>query len=199
MAKRKSPEGGFGGWSFLIDQDEIGASQPYHRKLAATESECKAIAERLNIPAIQSLSADVTLNRVPGNRAVVHVEGMLKAGITQNCVVTGAPVKSHVEEEFEAWYADPSSFASLAKARHERTARGSDVEIPVLEEHDDPEPMTDGKIDLGDLVTQYLSLGIDPYPRVPGAAWGAGEKDATPEPPSELRKNPFEVLKDWKA
>lgn len=195
MVKRKSPAGGFG-WSYQMDQTEISANQPYHKKLSATESECKSIAERLNIPAIQSLSAEMTLSRVPGNKAVVYVEGMLKASVTQNCVVTGTPVNSHVEEEFEAWYADPSSFTSLSKARHERTAKGSDAEIPVLEEHEDPEPMTDGKIDLGDLVTQYLSLGLDPYPRIPGAAWEGGKKDVVP--PSELRKNPFDVLKDWK-
>lgn len=195
MAKRKSTDEGFG-WSYLVDQAEISANQPYFKKLSATESECKAIAARLNIPAIQSLSAEMTLSRVPGNKAVVYVEGTLKAGVTQSCVVTGAPVKSHVEEEFEAWYADPSSFTSLTKVRHERTAKGSDTEIPVLEEHEDPEPMTDGKIDLGDLVAQYLSLGLDPYPRIPGAAWEEGKKEVAP--PSELRKNPFEVLKDWK-
>ena len=195
MAKRKSSPEGFG-WSFLIDQGEIGPSQPYHKKLTATESECKAIAGRLNIPGIQSLSAEITLSRVPGNKAVVYVDGTLKASVTQSCVVTGAPVKSHVEDEFEAWYADPSSFTSLAKARHERTAKTVETEIPVLEEQEDPEPMVDGKIDLGDLVTQYLSLGLDPYPKAHGAAWEEGQKEAVP--PSELRKNPFAVLKDLK-
>jgi uncharacterized metal-binding protein YceD (DUF177 family) len=195
MAKRKSSPDGFG-WSYLIDQGEIGAAQPYHKKLAATEAECKAIAERLNIPAIQSLSAEMTLSRVLGNKAVVYVDGTLKANVIQSCVVTGVPVKSYVEEEFEAWYADPTSFTSLTKARHEKTAKATETEIPVLEEHEDPESMTDGKIDLGDLVTQYLSLGLDPYPKAHGAAWEEGEKKDVL--PSELRKNPFEVLKDWK-
>ena len=38
-----------------------------------------------------------------------------------------------------------------------------------MTEEDPPEEMVDGKIDLGALVTEFFALGIDPYPRKPGA------------------------------
>ncbi len=188
------------GWVYLIDQGEVGQN-PFHKKLEAGEADLKAIAERLDIPAVNSLSAEITLQRVPGNRAVIHVEGMLKANVTQSCVISQAPVKGYIEEDFEGWYADHESFLSLAKAKHERAGKMADSEIPAMEEREDPEPMINGKIDAGDLVAQYLSLSLNPYPRAHGVAWDKDSVDTAheaAEAPS-LRKNPFEALKDWKA
>ena len=100
------------------------------------------------------------------------------------------PVKAYLEEEFEGWFADPGSFASIAKARQSKAGKAADNEVQILEEHEDPEPILDGKIDLGDLTAQYLSLSLDPYPKAPGAVWAEGEG---PEESSTLRKNPFAV------
>ena len=36
-----------------------------------------------------------------------------------------------------------------------------------------PEPLVDGMIDLGALATEFLILGIDPYPRKPGIVFEA--------------------------
>lgn len=188
------------GWVYLIDQGEIGQN-PYHKAIAAGEADLKALAARLGIPGVQSLSAEVVLQRVPGNKAVIHVEGMLKADVTQSCIISHAPVKGHIEEEFEGWYADPSSFTSLARARHEKAGKAADIEIPIMDEREDPEPMVNGKIDLGDLVAQYLSLSLNPYPRAHGVAWDRESVDhgRDAQPATPLRKNPFEALKDWKS
>ena len=45
-----------------------------------------------------------------------------------------------------------------------------------------PEPIVDGRLDLGALATEFLILGIDPYPRKPGAVFEApssADRDAT--------------------
>ncbi len=197
MARKKSSGTGSLGWVYTIDADEVGPSNPYRRTISAGDADLKAIAERLGIPAVHSLLSDIMLQRVPGNKAVIHVEGILKASVTQSCIITHAPVKAYVEEEFEGWYADPSSFTSITKARHDRAGKAADTEVPILEEHEDPEPIVNGKIDLGDLTTQYLSLSLDLYPKAPGAKWEeSGEPD---EEESPLRKSPFAALKDWKG
>lgn len=187
------------GWSVLIDQGDIGP-KPYYKALEAKEADLKALAERLGILAVGSLTAELILQRMPGNRAVVHVEGRLSAHVTQSCVISNAPVNAYIEDDFEAWYADRDSFVSLAKARQERAGKTADSEIPVIEEQDDPELMVNGKIDAGDLVAQYLSLSLDPYPRAHGVTWEEGSVDTTfdaTDAPA-LRKNPFAALKDWK-
>ena len=37
----------------------------------------------------------------------------------------------------------------------------------------DPEPLVGGVVDLGALATEFLILGLDPYPRKPGAVFEA--------------------------
>ena len=41
---------------------------------------------------------------------------------------------------------------------------------PGIDGRDPPEPLIDGIIDLGALATEFLLLGIDPYPRKAGRA-----------------------------
>jgi hypothetical protein len=38
-----------------------------------------------------------------------------------------------------------------------------------LTDEDEPDPVIDGKIDLGALAAEFFALGLDPYPRKPGA------------------------------
>ena len=42
---------------------------------------------------------------------------------------------------------------------------------------DPPEPLIDGRLDLGAVATEFLLLGIDPYPRKAGAQFGALKSD----------------------
>jgi hypothetical protein len=54
----------------------------------------------------------------------------------------------------------------------------------------EPEPLVGGVVDLGAIATEFLVLGLDPYPRKPGAIF---------EPPQEREpdENPFAALADW--
>jgi hypothetical protein len=40
-----------------------------------------------------------------------------------------------------------------------------------------PEPLRDGKLDLGAIATEFLLLGIDPYPRKPGVEFAPVKTD----------------------
>ena len=198
MARKKNAEF----WVVEIDQGEIGAT-PVSKKMNASEAECALVAKRLEIPSVQNLSSEITLYRTPGNKAIIQAEGVLKADVTQSCVITHKPVKQHIEEEFEAWYADPESFVSFNKVKNERRAsKSGEQEVQALDEREDPEPIVNGKIDLGDLVSQYLSLALDPYPKAYGAEWENDDKpEAIPEGATDasLRRNPFAALKDLKG
>ncbi len=44
-----------------------------------------------------------------------------------------------------------------------------------------PEPLIGGGVDLGALATEFLILGLDPYPRKPGAVFEAPQ-DVKPDP-----------------
>lgn len=180
-------------WSHRIDVATLGA-RPHKLTLTATAEERKDLARRLRVQAIDLLEAVITVAQEPGS-ALVHVEGRVRGHVVQTCVTTQQPVHEDVVEDFETWYADPTQAVPFVKARRERLIKG-EREREVLPERDDPDLVTDGFIDVAELATQYLSLGINPYPRAgdsPGPAQEAGE-----EALSAPRKNPFAALKDWK-
>ncbi len=62
--------------------------------------------------------------------------------------------------------------------------------MPAGAKWNEPEPLVDGIVDLGALATEFLILGLDPYPRKPGAAF---------EPPREGAADggPFAALAGW--
>ena len=71
-------------------------------------------------------------------------------------------------------------------------------ETPIINEQEDPEKIIGGKIDLGEVVTQHLSLAIDPYPHKEGVKYEYGD-DEPEKVPEAFKNNPFAALKDWKS
>ena len=182
-------------WSHLwpvaaLKGDEVKVS------LSPDDEAKTRLAQRLGLLSLDSLKADIVVSR-GANEICYNVKGHFSADIVQKCVVTLEPVVGHVEDEFEAWYADPDVAVPLAKARHEKLNEKGHGELPILDERDDPEALVDGKIDLGELITQYVALSLDPYPHAEGAEEVMKEKLSEDQEEAEV-KNPFAALKDWK-
>ena len=112
---------------------------------AAVRAELAKIAAVRDLP---QLSAVFNLAR---QGAGVRVSGQVSARVGQTCVVTLEPMESQVEEAVDVVFA-PSPATGAKKGADEP-----------------PEPLVDGNVDLGALATEFLLLGIDPYPRKPGA------------------------------
>lgn len=184
-------------WSYLFDTEALGRD-PATLKIAPDESQTQAIVKRLAVDGLEGLQARITLRRNPGNM-VIHIQGLITAKAFQKCIITLAPLEIDIEAPFEAWYADSSQTLSFTKAKRERDIEKDNIEQPILDEADDPEPVIDGHIDLGELVVQHLSLNIDPYPRAIGASYEIGDDDLKAARKSgEAYANPFEALKNWR-
>ncbi|MCC6598907.1 MAG: DUF177 domain-containing protein [Alphaproteobacteria bacterium] len=183
-------------WSYFF---EIESFEGNRQALSISPDEVarRNMAQRLGLVSIENLKADVVIAKRSGEIAY-HVKGHFEADVIQSCVVTLEPVPCHITENFEAWYADPDAAVSIARLRQERLSQKNQGEVPILSEKEDPEPIIAGKIDLGELVTHYLSLALDPYPHVEGAVFEAKDKPVAQEVPDTLR-NPFAALKDWKS
>ncbi|CAK0768664.1 DUF177 domain-containing protein [Azospirillaceae bacterium] len=145
-------------------------------EIVALPEECRALAERFDIVAIETLSITARIARAAGGR-MFRVSGSLSATVVQTCVVTLESVTNAVSEEFSTVYAPPALIPE----------RGADIDLdPVGDDEDDPEPLEDGRIDVGELAAQYLSLALDMYPRRPDAAIPA---EFTAEPEEEKEDN----------
>ncbi len=178
-------------WLYNVDTSTI-QDKNVRLTISPEEEDKPHLERRLEIKELNSVVAKMTLKRL--NRRVIKVSGTFAADITQECVVTLQPVKNHLEDSFETWYADPEQAVSFARARHERDKEKRMDERPMLDEKDDPEPIIDGKINLGEIVTQYLSLAIDPFPRSEEAKKMLEESND----PTPAKVNPFAALKALK-
>lgn len=183
-------------WTYHVFSEDVD-KKPLHISISAPEECFSSLCKRLDLHSIESLGADIVLTRNPVSK-IIHVNGTLHADVCQYCVVTTEPVAEHVEDSFESWCAEPNNAVSFTKAKRERMNHQERSEQPMLEEYDDPEEIIDGKIDLGELVTQHLSLSLNPYPRQENAAF---DNQAQPlsDGDEDMYDNPFAALKEWKA
>lgn len=183
-------------WSHFYDVDDL-ESKPETLTIEASDEELQDVARRFGVNAIKGAKATLTLNREQGGR-IIHVTGSFEAQVTQECVVSGDPVETTLSEALEGWFADKEKTVSFAAAKRERDVSQSHGEIELVPEEEDPEPIIEGVIDLGELVTQHISLALPEYPHKDGVQHEYSDDSIEIDEKSPLRKNPFEALKDWK-
>jgi uncharacterized metal-binding protein YceD (DUF177 family) len=167
-------------WSVPVAVDEIPETG-LHREIEAPASVLAAIAKLASVREVSRLSATFDLTR---KGAGARVEGTVRATVGQTCVVSLEPMETDVEEAIDLRFA-PKTAAETAAA----AAEGHYAETG----EEPPEPLLHGRIDLGAIATEFLVLGIDPYPRKPGAEFAAPKVEDGGE-------NPFtalEALKKW--
>ena len=146
--------------------------------IEASSAEREALAAFLKLPAIEALSASLALTR--SGAAGVRVTGAVHGELTQICVVSLEPFPATIDEVIDV------SFAPRAEEGAARRS-GAEPETFSMTDQGEPDPIVDGKIDLGALAAEFFALGLDPYPRKPGASFESPEEpEATVSPFSAL-------------
>lgn len=160
MEKAVSP------WSVPVTVENIPETG-LHLEIEPPPAIRAELATFANVRELSRLSAVFDLTR---RGAGVHVAGQVNALVGQTCVVTLEPMETEVDEAVDV---------SFAPAR----AGSGEAETQVKLDEEPPEPLIGGKVDLGAIATEFLILGIDPYPRKPGAAFSPPKvEDAGPNP-----------------
>ena len=143
-------------------------------RLAPDAAARAALARDFGIVGIPKLVATVTL-KPQGVR--VRVGGHVDAVVRQTCVVTLEDFDETVDEEIDLTFAPEDQLPEIRP--------GQEIEVS---EHEMPDPIVDGTIDAGAVVAEFLALGLDPYPRKPGAAF------EPPVEPGAEETSPFAAL-----
>ena len=169
-------------WSFPVLVSQL-PDAGLHQVLETTPAQRSLLAAAAGVNAV--LKAEASLDVTPEAGGRVHVAGTVRARVEQTCVVSLDPVENDVEEPIEVTFAPPEQISATPKSVQKE--QGDDAEIP-----DPPEAIVNGAIDLGQLAAGFLVLGIDPYPRKPGAAFAA------PETPPDPDEHPFAALRALK-
>jgi uncharacterized metal-binding protein YceD (DUF177 family) len=161
-------------WQIPVAVDDV-PEQGRHFDLVA-DAETRAAVARIaglrDLPRLQG-NFDVTRAGAGGLR----VAGRVSATVGQTCVVTLEPLANEIVEDIDLLF-----IPQLANS--EPAGKDARLDDRYL---DDAEPLTGGSVDLGALATEFLILGIDPYPRKAGAVF---------QPPSESvpEDSPFAAL-----
>ncbi len=145
-----------------IAVERIGASG-LDIMVEASAAECTALARRMDLPAVLSLTCRFHLAKDTADTLIAR--GHLVAHAVQTCVLSLEDFGVTVEEHF--------------------TVRC----VPEGQESDDPDPdaldeisYVDGMLDVGEAAAEQLALTLDPYPRAPGAALPELEAEPDPHP-----------------
>jgi hypothetical protein len=144
----------------ILVERTLKSGQPV--TVEANEEERAALARDFGLPGIARLAGTF---RLTGSLHRLQVTGTVEAALTQTCVVTLEPFDATVTEEVDVDFADQDAFAGTP-----------------AEDADIPDPIVNGRIDLGSLAAEFLALGLDPYPRKDGVDFEppAAEEDRTP-------------------
>ena len=143
----------------------------------ASEEGRAALAEALGIDACTRLVAQYTIR--PFESGCYELHGTAEMLAQQTCVVTLEPLERTYRVRLDVAYWPP-----------ELLGDGPGADIDSLA--DDPEPIEDGRLDVGRVVYEELASTIDPFPRKDDAAFD-WKNDEAP-----ARDNPFAALEKLK-
>ncbi len=134
----------------MIDLREIGNAPVV---VTASPDECKALARRFALVAVESLSASVILNPIGHD---VKANGRVTAQIVQSCAVSGEDLRVSIDEPLALRFIPARPVG--------------EAELELTAEELDDIPFEGIAFDLGEAVAQSMALAIDPYLEGPGAA-----------------------------
>ena len=154
----------------------------------ATPEERIALAQRFCLLRLDKLVGEFTV--IPVKKKHFNLKASFTAHLAQTCGISLEPVEDIVS----------GAFTILLKQEQTRPDREG-AEIDFTHEDEDVEYLQFDIFDVGEMISQHLSLGINPYPRSPRASGDElgqqiiNEEDFQPEPE---KKNPFDVLRSLK-
>ena len=175
----------------LVAPEEVGPGG-LTLQIEFDAAEREALARRLDLLALERLTAALRFAPADDAEGAVRVNGTIRARLAQSCVVTLEPVPRTLSESISVLFAPPPE-------------NSTEHEIEVLAEGEEAEPLPAGGIDAGALVAEHLALFLDPYPRHPDApdgplTYSAGEEEsANGEPSGDTEAGPFAALGQLKS
>lgn len=176
-------------FSHVVDVERV-PTDGMSLRLSAGEAERQSLARRFRIPGVLALTAQVRIEPDLALAGGYRVSGRFEAEVEQTCVVSLEPVRQSVSESFER------SFSPVAKMAPPASEAGEEAEWLDPEIADPPDPLVDGRIDIGEVVAEEVALALDPYPRKAGAGLPQGY---SPDSDETARITPFAALARLKA
>ena len=136
-----------------ISVKEIAKGKASHI-LIASKQECEKLTKRFGVRKVEGLKAKLNFFDV-SRRDEFKMQVSFNADVSQACVVTLEPFVTHINSGFECIFSK--------KRNPEKTK----ADFGVMD-RDPPEYFEGETIDPGEIISEYLGLEIEPFPRLSG-------------------------------
>ena len=156
-------------WSVVVPLHRLDRGA-VRLSLAPTAEERAEAARVLALPAVDALSAEVTVSPWLDGATVA---GRWRAAVQQTCGVTLEPFETELEGDFAVNVVPPGS----PNAPSEDPEQTIDLDAP-----DPPDVLARSEVDVAAYVVEHLALELDPFPRKPGVSWEPPKDDAPASP-----------------
>ena len=147
--------------------------------LTAHAEDLDTLASRLMVPSVQSISAEIELYRQIQQRTLIMLQATFTAQLHLQCGVSLEEFPVSMDETLTQQFTTKEI-------------------IPEGEEDDVPEYITDGTLDIADVLLQLVAISIDPYPRKPNIELENLVPNKETVNQREQTKNPFAGLAELK-
>lgn len=162
-------------WDKAVKLHELGRG-PVRLTLEPDAAERAAVAKRLGLKSLPSLSARVTVKPWLDG---AEITGRFEAVVEQVCGVTLDPFEQPVAGDIDIRVVPAGS-------PHAASSDGGELELDP-DAPDAPDVLETDAVDVAGYVVEHLALELDPFPRKPGATFDY-------QPPEE-ETSPFAALK----
>ena len=135
----------------VVETARLAPGTPVTAELEMSEADRVALADAFGVPGVAVLSGAALAARRAG---LVEVEGRVRARLIRQCVASLDEMEEEIEEDFLVTYTEHAPEPAEGEAEADLDA---------------PEPVEDGRIDLGAVLIEQLVLAMHPHPRKPDA------------------------------
>ncbi len=128
-----------------------------HLVLKPSPQECAAIAAFLDINGVEDLEATLTI--VPWRDKGIKATGKLQAKALLTCVLSHEVFAHTVAEDILMVFSEEAA-----------NAHDENIDFDTLMDDNEEaiiDPIVNGQIDAGHIITEFLALGLPPFPRKP--------------------------------
>jgi hypothetical protein len=164
------------------------ARKGHHFKGELAAPACATLASELGILAIEALSWDVHAR--PWRKDGLELTGTVSGRAVQACIVTLEPVAEAISEAIDLRFL-PAEKAGTLRRPAQSEVDALDIQFDASPD-EEPDTFSGDTLDAWAAVAEHFALGLNPYPRKPGAEFSAVADDG---PEGALAR----ALRQWKG
>ncbi|MAV87323.1 MAG: hypothetical protein CMM67_03675 [Rhodospirillaceae bacterium] len=173
-------------FSRIIEVKDINAKEILKLDVSASNKELITLSNLFNVNKILSFTAQIILTQRLENNSI-EMSCDFFASIIQECIISLELLNNKIQKKFRVDFIEQKFYTK-----------------PLIDKFDcfedeQPEIISNGRIDIGPVLVQNLGLEIDPFPKIKGISLNSIYKQDDLTTEEEIKPSSLKILlKDYK-